>query len=357
MRIFMTGHHGYIGSVMAPLLGEAGHEVVGLDAYLYEGCGFGPDPSTSAIRARRKDVRDVGSADLDDFDAVVHLAALSNDPLGDLNARLTYAVNHRATVRLAEAAREAGVERFLLASSCSLYGAAGGDALLDESSEVDPLTPYAESKIRAEADVSQLADGDFSPTHLRNATVYGVSPRLRTDVVLNNLVGLAHVDGEIVLRSDGNSWRPLVHVEDLCRAFLAVLEAPREAVHDETFNVGRTSENYRVRELADLVAEAMPGTRVGFARDAAYDERSYRVDFSKLETGLAGYRPRWTVRDGIEELRDAYERHGLDRNDLTDRHVRVRRVRSLLERELLDEELRWSEPRPGGEHRQCLQRA
>ena len=337
----MTGHHGYIGSVMAPLLEEMGHRVVGLDTYLYEGCVFGPHTSRSYRPSLEMDVRDVESDDLAGFDAVVHLAALSNDPLGDLDAELTHAVNHRATISLAEAARSAGVERFLFASSCSLYGAIGGDETLDESAPVDPLTPYAESKIRSETDLAKLADEGFSPTYLRNATVYGVSPRLRTDVVLNNLVGLAHVNGEILLRSDGTSWRPLVHVEDLSRAFAAVLEAPRDLVHDRAFNVGRPGENYRVRELADLVADWMPDTRVCFAEDAGHDERSYRVDFARLESTVPGYRPRWTVAEGIEELGTAYERYGLTEEDLEERFVRVRRVRRLMARELVDDELRW----------------
>lgn len=345
MKILLTGHDGYIGTVMAPHLLEAGHEVHGLDTGFYEGCAFGDGSREPDLPARRMDVRAVRREHLEGFDAVVHLAALSNDPLGDLNAQVTYEVNHRASVRLAELAREAGVERFLFASSCSLYGTAGDRETLDESAPFAPITPYGETKVMVERDLSELADEDFSPTYMRNATVYGVSPRLRTDIVVNNLVGLAHATGEILMKSDGTPWRPLVHVEDVCRAFRAALEAPRGTVHDEAFNVGRTEENYRIRRIAELVAEAMPETEIAFAADAGPDPRNYRVDCSKLAGTLPEFRPRWTVPEGIRELRDAYRRCGLTERDLSHRYVRLERISELRDRDRLDGRLRWREPK------------
>lgn len=353
MNVLLTGHDGYIGMVMAPFLREAGHRVAGLDTFLYAGCGFGADEDEPVIPHRRLDVRDAVLEHLSGFDAVVHLAALSNDPLGDLNADVTYAVNHRASVRLASLAREAGVQRFLFASSCSLYGVAGKDGLLDETASFNPITPYGESKVMVERDVSELATDDFSPTFMRNATVYGVSPRLRADIVVNNLVGLAHTTGEILMKSDGTPWRPLVHVEDVCRAFLAVLEAPRERVHERAFNVGRSGENYQIRRVAEIVGEAMPDTRIAFAEDAGPDPRNYRVDCSLIEETLPEYRPRWTVADGVRELRDAFSRHGLQADDFRNRYVRLRRIRQLRQEGALDEDLRWrrepgTEPSPAG---------
>jgi len=345
MKILLTGHDGYIGTVMTPLLLAAGHEVMGLDTLFYDRCVFG-DPVSGAdvVPSYRTDVRDVLSEHLDGFDAVVHLAALSNDPLGDLEPDVTYGINHRASVRLARFARDAGVSRFLFASSCSLYGVAG-DEMLDETATFNPITPYGESKVMVERDLSDLASEAFSPTYMRNATVYGVSPRLRADIVVNNLVGLAHTTGEILMKSDGTPWRPLVHVEDVCRAFLAVLEAPRETVHDRAFNVGRSGENYRIREVAEIVADAMPGTRIAFAENAGPDPRNYRVDCSLIEETLPGYRPRWTVPRGVRELRDAFGRHGLTEDDLSNRYVRLRRIRQLREAGDLDERLRWTVPR------------
>jgi nucleoside-diphosphate-sugar epimerase len=338
MKVLVTGHQGYIGAVMMPLLMEAGHQPVGLDSDLYAGCDFGDPPlSTPSLRL---DLRDVESHHCESFDAVIHLAALSNDPLGDLNPEITFGINHRASVRLAEAARRAGVSRFLFSSSCSLYGA-GGEDFLTEEAPFNPVTPYGESKVLVEREVSKLADDNFSPTYLRNATAYGMSPRFRADIVVNNLVGYAFTTGKILMKSDGSPWRPLVHVEDICRAFLAVLEAPRNLIHDQAFNVGRSEENYRVREVADLVAEVVPNSTASFAEGASPDARNYRVDFSKLAARLPGFAPQWTVRKGIEQIYQAYRRHGLSEDEfLSSRYYRVKTVQELQARGILDENLR-----------------
>ncbi len=340
MRVLITGHNGYIGSVLAPFVRAAGHDVVGLDTFLFEGGTFGPyDPE---IEVLRMDLRDVQASDLRGFDAVMHLAALSNDPVGDLNPQCTYDINHVASVRLARLAKEAGVRRLIFASSCSLYGVAG-DEMLDEQAALNPITPYGVSKVLFEQDVSKLADDDFSPTFLRNATAYGVSPRLRADVVVNNLVGIAFTTGEVLIQSDGTPWRPLVHVEDIARAFIAVLHAPHELVHNEAFNVGRSEENYRVRDLGLLVEQVIGGSKVRYAEGGGPDPRCYRVDCGKLMRTLPEYRPQWTVRLGMEQLRDAFQRNGLTREQLFgDRYFRIKRLGALRAAGLIDESLRWT---------------
>jgi nucleoside-diphosphate-sugar epimerase len=342
LRILVTGHNGYIGSVLVPLLERATHEVVGLDSDLFAPCTFGAEPLE--IPSMRGDVRDVESEDLVGFDAVIHLAAVCNDPVGDLNPQATYDINHRASVRLAEKARDAGVTRFLFSSSCSLYGKAG-DEMLDESAEFAPVTPYGESKVLAERDISSLASDSFSPTFMRNATAYGVSPRLRVDVVVNNLVGYAQTTGEVLIQSDGTPWRPLVHVEDIAGAFLAALDAPRERIHREAFNVGASSENYRIRDLAEIVEKAVPGARSTLAAGGGPDKRSYRVDCSKIARVLPEFEPRWTVARGVEQLHEAYARTGLTFEQFTGtRYLRINRVRELQEAGRLDDQLRWRLP-------------
>jgi nucleoside-diphosphate-sugar epimerase len=339
VKVLVTGHHGYIGSVVAPQLAQAGHSVVGLDAFLYRGCDFGREQGQ--VEERRGDVRDVTPAELTGFDAVVHLAALSNDPLGDLNPQWTYEVNVEATLRLARAAKEAGVERFVFSSSCSMYGASGRDDSLDEDAPLKPLTPYAVSKVRAEEGLSALADSGFSPISLRNATAYGASPRLRLDVVLNNLVGWAHTTGRIRLLSDGSSWRPIVHVSDVGRAILDVLAAPRDVIHDRAYNVGATAENYRIRDLADQVHEVLPECDVEFAEASPADPRSYRVDFGRFEAAFPMHCPERTAREGARELADAYARVGLSWNDFEGaRYTRLKRLRALIDEGALDGDLR-----------------
>jgi nucleoside-diphosphate-sugar epimerase len=340
VRVLVTGSDGYIGAVLVPRLVQAGHEVVGLDTSLYSGCTFGSDPEQ--VTTLRVDVRDVEVDDLCGFDAILHLAAISNDPLGNLNPQVTYDINHLASVRLALQAKRAGVARFLFSSSCSLYGAADGNSFMDELASFNPVTPYGHSKVLAEQDINQLTDDDFSPTFLRNATAYGASPRLRGDVVVNNLVGLAFTTGAVHLMSDGTPWRPLVHVEDISAAFLAILEAPRELVHGEAFNIGRTAENYRIREVAEMVREVVPGSEVSYAEGAGPDTRCYRVDCAKLASVLPELELRWTVRRGIEQLHQAFKEYGLALEDLTgSRFQRIAHVASLIEGGRLDEDLVW----------------
>ncbi len=342
MRVLLTGHHGYIGSIMVPLLLDAGHEVVGLDTYLYEGCDFGADRAP-AVAVIRRDVRDVTAADLDGFEAVMHLAALSNDPIGDLNPDCTYAVNHRASVSLAQAAKRAGVERYLFSSSCSLYGAAG-EEWIDERAAFNPVTAYGESKVLAERDIGALADDSFSPTFLRNATAHGLSPRHRGDLVVNNLTAFAFATGEVLMQSDGTPWRPLVHIEDIARAFLGLLQAPREQVHGEAFNVGADEENYQIREIAQIVEDVVPGSRIAFAEDAGPDKRSYRVSFAKLQRAFPELHPRWTVRTSVQEMFAAYREHGLTIADFKgSRFMRIARVKELMAAGRLDEALRWKD--------------
>jgi nucleoside-diphosphate-sugar epimerase len=340
MRILLTGHDGYIGHVLTPMLLERGHEVTGLDSCLYDGCGFAPAEALP-IPVIRKDVRDVTLDDLRGFEAVVHLAGISNDPLGDLAPQTTYAINHEASVRLARLAKQAGVQRFVFSSSCSNYGAAG-DSYLDETASFNPVTPYAESKVWTERDVAPLADDSFTPTFLRSSTAFGVSTRLRGDLVVNNLVGYAVTTGEVLIKSDGMPWRPLVHIEDISRAFTAVLEAPRELVHNESFNVGTTAENYRVREIAQMVAEVVPNSKVTYAGDASPDKRNYRVNCDKISRVLPSFKPQWTVRKGVEEVYAAYCKHGTTSADfLSSNFVRLKKIRELQNAGMLDDTLSW----------------
>jgi nucleoside-diphosphate-sugar epimerase len=343
MRILLTGDKGYIGAVMVPMLIQAGHSVTGLDSDWFEHSAF--SPLLSNIPSRKKDLRDLEISDLEGFDAVVHLAGLSNDPLGDLNPTLTYDINHLASVHLAKLAKEAGVKRFLFSSSCSTYGAAATEDLLDETAKFNPVTPYGRSKVLVEQDVAKLADAKFCPTFLRNATAYGVSPRLRFDLVLNNLVAWAHATKRIYIKSDGTPWRPIVHIADISRAFIVVLNAPMDLVNHQAFNVGRSDENYQIRDLAEIVNETVPGCNIEYAKDGSPDTRCYRVDFSKINRVLPDFKPQWTARKGAKEIYDAVRGAGLQLEDFEGpRYKRISHIQELLNSGRLDSNLRWREP-------------
>lgn len=341
MKILVTGHRGYIGTVLVPMLQADGHEVTGLDSDLYERCTFGGGMPN--VRAMRKDIRDIDVADLEGFDAVMHLAALSNDPLGNLNPALTYDINYHASVKLAKLAKQVGVPRYIFSSSCSTYGAAADDRMLTEEAEFNPVTPYGESKVFVERDVAQLADDDFSPVFLRNATAYGVSPRLRFDIVLNNLVAWAYSTGKVFIKSDGTPWRPIIHIEDISRAFIAALNAPREVIHNQAFNVGRNDQNYRIRDLADIVKETVPGCEIEYAQDAGPDKRTYRVDFTKISEKLPEFQPQWDARKGAQELYEAYRQVDLKLDEFEGpKYKRIDHIKQLLSSGSLDSTLRWT---------------
>lgn len=344
MRLFVTGVQGYIGCLLAPYLQRRGHEVLGLDTgyyrdgWLFSDRGLAPETS----RTLHKDIREIELQDLQGVDAVVHLAELSNDPLGENNPELTYHINHKASVRLAELAREAGVKRFVYTSSCSVYGVADGGAPMTEQSPTNPQTAYAVCKTLVERDVAPLAGATFSPTFLRNATAYGASPRMRFDIVLNNLCGLAATTGRIAMTSDGTPWRPLVHVLDICEAVACVLEAPRDAIHAEVFNVGHDADNYQVREIAEIVKEVYPSCELSFGQNGA-DNRSYKVSFAKIHERLPGFKCSWDARKGAAQLRQVFDRIGLDQPGFEARpFTRLKQLKYLQTTGQLDEQLFWT---------------
>ena len=341
MKVLVTGSHGYIGSILVPMLMDRGHEVVGLDSDYYKRCTFtGEVPD---VETKKKDVRDIERHDIEGFDAIIHLAGLSNDPLGDYRPELTEDINEKASIRLALIAKEVRVKRFLFASSCSNYGAAGAEFLTEEAS-FNPVTPYGLSKVRVEAALAKMADKDFSPIYIRGSTAYGVSPRLRFDLVTNNLTAWAFTTGRVYLKSDGSPWRPIVHIEDISRAYIAALEAPRELVHNEAFNIGTTTENYQIREIAEMVKEIVPGCKVEYAPDAAADKRCYRVDCNKIARVLHEFKPQWTARRGIEQLYQEYKKVGLTLEEFEgSKYLRIAHIKSLINKGLLDENLRWKE--------------
>jgi nucleoside-diphosphate-sugar epimerase len=336
-RVLVTGHNGYIGSILTRLFTGAGHDVVGLDNFLFEDCTIGSD--TSEGPEIRKDVRDIELADLEGFDAVCHLAGISNDPVGDLNPEITYEINHRATVRLAKLAKTARVERFIFSSSCSIYGASPG-GWVDEESPINPVTPYGWSKIKVEEDLRPMASDEFSPVFLRNATAYGLSPRLRADLVVNNMVGYAITQGRVFMKSDGTPWRPLAHIEDISRAFLAVVEAPRDVVHNEVFNVGSTDENYQIRDVARIVESVIPGANFEMSGSAGPDIRNYRVDSSKISSAIPSFRTQWTVESGAIELRDAFEAHRLTEEQFFGTLMRIKHIKDRQGMGVVDNHLR-----------------
>ena len=343
MRVLVTGNRGYIGSIMVQMLQAEGFDVFGLDSDLFEGCVFGDASVTGGlpdIPFLRKDIRDIELSDLRGVDAVLHLCALSNDPLSNLNPKITYEINHEGSVKLAKLAKKAGVERYILSSSCSVYGASTTD-IVNEESEVNPVTAYATSKVLAERDISKLADQKFTPVFLRSSTAYGLSPMLRFDVVVNNFVAWSFTRGVVLLKSDGSAWRPFAHIRDISRAFIAALNAPRDLIHNQIINVGKNEENFRIREVAEIVKDIVPNSSIGYADGAEADQRSYRVEFNKIAAVLPEFKPEWNVRLGAKELYEAYKKVGLLVEEFEGpRYRRITHLENSLRSGKLDQTLR-----------------
>ncbi|MFC1540663.1 NAD-dependent epimerase/dehydratase family protein [Candidatus Margulisiibacteriota bacterium] len=342
MKVLVTGNNGYIGNVMCPMLLSEGFEVVGLDSNYFDDCEF--EPRSTRVRQIVKDIRQIGSADFQGIDAVIHLAGLSNDPVGDLNPGITEKINLEASIKCAQLAKQAGAKRFIFASSCSVYGVAKEGEAINELGELNPVTAYAKSKIGTEQGVAPLADDGFSPVFMRNATVYGASPLLRLDLVVNNLTAWGHITGKIKIMSDGSPWRPLIHIQDFSRAFIAALKAPKELVHNQVFNVGQNSENYQIKDLAAAVKQVMPNCSVEYTGEHGADSRTYKVDFSKINTVLKDYfKPQMNVLKGVEELAEAYQRNQLDQPAFDgDKFVRLRHLTLLKQQGKLDNDFFWT---------------
>jgi nucleoside-diphosphate-sugar epimerase len=341
-RLLITGHNGYIGSVMVPVFAQAGYEVVGLDTGYFRECTLVPDKVS--VPSICKDIRSLDPADLHGFYAVIHLAALSNDPIGNLNGGWTRQINYEASVRLAECAKAAGVERFLFSSSCIMYGMSEA-SVVNEDSPLDPRTEYARSKVLGEQAISALASAGFSPTFLRNGTIYGLSPRMRFDTVLNDLVAAAVTTRKVVVHSDGKPWRPVVHVEDVARAFMTVLEAPVEKIHNQAFNTGANELNHQILELAEIVAQTVPGCELELRAQSGADQRTYKADFAKFARTFPDFKFRWMAEKGSEELYRAFDAIELTYENFTDkRFTRLKWLRHLMDTGRLDGSLRWNDP-------------
>jgi nucleoside-diphosphate-sugar epimerase len=341
-KIIVTGHQGYIGIHLVELLSEAGYEVLGIDTnYFGKDCEFF-EPGIH-ISELRKDIRQIEEKDIKGAYAICHLAGLSNDPMGELNPELTYDINFKASVRLAQIAKKAGIERFMFSSSCSMYGISDGKNSLDETASFNPITAYAKSKVYTEKELLPLADKSFSVTFLRNATAYGASPKLRLDLVVNNLVGWAVTSKKIRIMSDGTPWRPLVHAEDIARAFFAVLEAPLEKINGVAFNVGINEDNYQVKDIAYLVGEIVPGCEVIFTGEHGSDSRSYKVEFSKIKTELPGFKPKYILKRGVEQLFDYYQRFNMDKEKFEGRYfTRLKQLNYLINQNRINNNLFWN---------------
>jgi nucleoside-diphosphate-sugar epimerase len=338
MRIMVTGHRGYIGPHVVRIVQENGHQAVGLDTGLYRDCSISPVPEIPTVD---RDIREAEKKDFTGVDAVIHLAGLSNDPLGEFDPQLTYDINCWGAVRVAEAAKAAGVPRFVFASTCSVYGSQG-DEMIDETSATNPVTPYARSKLQAEGEIGKLADASFCPVYMRPGTAYGISPMVRFDLVLNNLVAWATATHRVNVKSDGSPWRPLVHVEDIAAAFVAAALAPRDAVFNQPFNLGATDANYRIRELATIVADTVPDSKVEFANIADPDKRSYRVSFAKINKTLGAWRPKWNAVRGAGQIYDTIEALKLNADDFEGaRYNRLPHLKMLIKDGYLDSAFRW----------------